>query len=153
MTVSDLESTAYHEAGHGFCRAFFNMEIAELSINGEKGNCRFRVPDRGDISLLQDIAGSLAGKIAEDRLRGSKGEHDAGDYHRAFDCALRLNGGDKQGAELLLKWMSYRTDKLVSKHFDTISRLAFKLLDSLDNNGVGRLTGEQIHEVIGKKAA
>jgi hypothetical protein len=152
MTTGEIESAAFHEASHGFIRTFFNMEISELRIDGAKGNCRFRVPDRrGDIGLFQDIAGSLAGRIAEDRVRGFKNEEEwraSGDYARAWDCALRLNAGDKVGAELLLSWLSHRTSLLVEKHFEKIRALAFKLLDSVDNNGVAQLTGEEVREAI-----
>jgi hypothetical protein len=152
MNVIDLEITAFHEASHYATRNFFGHEISDLSINREGGNCRFSVPDRGDISSFQNIAGCIAGKVAEDRLRGrkmNKAEWRASDdYQRAFDCALRLSAGDKVGARMLLMWAERRTGLLVEKLWPKISIVAQELLDSLDNNGVARLTGEQIREAI-----
>jgi hypothetical protein len=133
-------------------RNYFGIEVTELSIDGKRGNCRFRVP-KGDLGLLQNIAGSLAGRIAEDRMGGFTNEAEwkaSGDYGSAFDCALKLSAGDKVGAEMLLQWAERRTEKPVEKLWPKIHALAFKLLDSVDNNGVARLTGEEIREAIGK---
>lgn len=150
MTVSDLELSAHHESSHYAVRNYFGHEVSELSINGEKGNCRFRVP-KGDLGLLQNIAGSLAGRIAEDRLRGFTDEAEwkkSGDYGRAFDCAMRLSAQDKVAAKMLLKWAERRTKLLVEKLWPKITVLAFKLLDSLDNNGVARLGSDEIREAM-----
>lgn len=106
-----------------------------------RGNCRFRVPG-GDLGLLQNMAGSLAGKFAEDRLRGCKGENEAGDYQRAFDCALRLSAGDKVAANLLIQWAERRTELLVTKLWPQIHKVAFALLER------DRLTGDEIHKVL-----
>jgi hypothetical protein len=137
---NELVST--HEASHAVIRDYFGMEIGELWVNEGRGNCRFRVPDCGDIGLLQDIAGSLAGKIAEDRVRGRKGKQERGDYQRAFDCALRLNAQDEVGTKLLLRWMERRTALLVDKLWPQIHKLAFALLEH------DRLDGKQIAEVL-----
>ena len=72
MKILRDELAATHEAGHAVIRNYFGMEIGELWINEGKGNCRFRVPDRGnDIDLLLDIAGSLAG-AARQRITCAK---------------------------------------------------------------------------------
>jgi hypothetical protein len=92
--------------------------------------------------LLQDIAGSLAGKIAEDRLLGRKGKQERGDYQRAFDCALRLNARDETGAKLLLTWMEHRVGWLVEKLWPEITRVAYGLLER------GRLSDEQVNEIL-----
>ena len=89
------------------------------------------MPD-GDIGLLQNIAGSLAGRVAEDRVRGFRDEQEwlsSGDYARAFDSALRLSAGDKVGAELLLQWAERRTELLARKLWPKIEKLAYVLLE------------------------
>lgn len=146
MTVADLESTAFHEAAHYCVSAlYFGHKVTELSVNRDKGSCRFRVP-KGDVGLFQEMAVSMAGKITEDRLRGFKGERETSDYRRAFDCALSLSACDNVCAQLLLQWAERRTGLLVEKLWPKICAVAQKLLDSLDNNSVACLTGEQIQE-------
>ena len=65
-----------------------------------------------------------------------------------FSLTRTHNGGDRQGAELLLSWMEHRTGKLVEKHWDKIHKLAFRLLDAVGSDGVGRLDGAQIQKVL-----
>jgi len=115
------------------------MEVAELWINEERANCRFRVPDNGDIGLFQSIAGSLAGKIAEDRVRGYTDDDEwlgSGDYQAALHCALRLNGGDKIGAQMLLTWMERRTELLVIRLWSQIEKLSYALLQNEKLDGL-----------------
>jgi hypothetical protein len=143
--LDEQRHVAVHEAGHCAVRDYFGIEIAETWINEGRGNTRFRVPDKGDIGLFQDIAGSLAGKIAEDRLRGFKAEWESdckADYARAFDCALRLNAKDEVGAKLLLQWMQHRVELLVGKLWPRIHKLAFALLEN------GRIAGPELHEIM-----
>ena len=140
------ELASIHEAAHCVIRNYFSHPVAELWINGERGNCKFRVPDdRGDIVHFEDIAASLAGKIAEDRLCGFKDEakyHSSGDYKRAFDCALRLNSGDEVGANLLLQWMSRRVELFVAKLWPSIEKVSYALLNE------GKLNREQIAAIL-----
>ena len=140
------EFSAVHEAGHCVVMRYFGMEVAEAWINAERGNCRFREPDKGDeIGLLENIAGSLDGKIAEDRACGFKdeaGRNESGDYKRAFDCALRLNSGDEAGAKLLLQWMERRTELFVARLWPQIQKVSYALLER------GKLTGAEIAEIL-----
>jgi hypothetical protein len=139
------ELSAHHEAGHCVIRNYFFHEIQELWINEERGNCRFRVPDRGDVVLFEDIAASLAGRIAEDHLCGFKdvGEFQAsGDYKRAASCALRLNSGDEIGAKLLLQWMERRTELFVEKLWPQIQKVAYALLER------EKLSGREIEQIL-----
>jgi hypothetical protein len=140
--ISDEELTAHHEAGHCALRNYFGIEIAEVWVNEARGNTRFRVP-AGDIGLLQNIACSLAGKVAEDRVRGRKGKQEHGDYARAFDCALRLSAGDKVAADLLIQWAERRTELLVEKLWKQITALASALLQ------IKKLTGAEVKEILG----
>jgi hypothetical protein len=142
--ADSLEMAAYHEAGHYAVRNYFGIEVTELSIDGEKGNCRFRV-SKGDLGLLQNIAGSFAGRIAEDRMGGFTNEAEwkaSGDYASAFDCALRLSAGDKVGAEMLLQWAWRRTEKLVEKLWPKIHKVAFALLEH------EKLSGDKIDKLL-----
>jgi ATP-dependent Zn protease len=149
MTGAPDELAAFHEAGHCVIRNYFSHEVAELWINEERGNCRFRLPDdRGDTVLFEDIAASLAGKIAEDRLCGIRTVddwHASGDYKRAFDCAMRLNSGNEVGANLLLQWMSRRTELFVEKLWPSIQKLAYALLER------EKLSGREIEQVLNGK--
>jgi hypothetical protein len=139
------ELTAIHEAAHCVMQNYFGMEVHELWINEERGNCRFRIPTNGDLGVFEDIAGSLAGKIAEDRLCGFKdeaGRKESGDYKKAFDCAMRLNAQKKVGAELLLEWMEFRTGLFVEKLWPQIQKVAYALLQR------GKLSRSEIAEIL-----
>lgn len=139
------EFSAVHEAGHCVVMRYFGMEVAEAWINAERGNCRFREPDKGDIGLFENIAGGLAGKIAEDRACGFKdeaGRKESGDYKKAFDCALRLNSGDEAGAKLLLRWMERRTELFVAKLWPQIQKVTYALLER------EKLSGQEIEQIL-----
>jgi|SRR5581483_3648413 len=145
MNDAPNELTAIHEAAHCLVSRYFGMEVVETWINGERGNCRHREPDDGDLGLLENIAVNFAGKVAEDRVRGYTDEEawlGGSDYRRAFLLATRLNAGDKVGAELLLQWMERRTELFVSKLWPQIEKLAYALLNR------EKLSGEQIAEIL-----
>ena len=100
-----------------------------------------------DIGLFRAITACLAGKVAEDRVRGFPDDKEwrtSGDYRKVWDCALRLNGGDSRGAELLLTWQEYRTAKFVEKHWPKLHKLAYALLEKQ------KLSGREVKEIIAK---
>ena len=143
-----LEPIAFHESGHAVIHNYFGDDVAEIWIKGEKGNCHFKViatDDSSDIGLFRAITACMAGKVAEDRVRGFPDDKEwraSGDYRKVWDCALRLNGGDSRGAELLLNWQEYRTAKFVEKHWRKIHKVAYALLDK------GKLSGAEVRRII-----
>ena len=143
-----LEPIAFHESGHAVIHNYFGDDVAEVWIRGDSGNCHFKViatDDSSDIGLFRAITACMAGKVAEDRGRGYSDDKEwraSGDYRKVWDCALRLNGGDRRGAELLLNWQEYRTAKFVEKHWPKIHKLAYALLDR------GKLSGREVREII-----
>ena len=100
-------------------------------------------------ALEQDIMACMAGRCTMGKLYGYKVEDDenwraSDDYKQTKECALRLrlNDGDSEGAELLIRWLERKTDLLIERLWPQIRKLAFALLEH------DQLTGEQVREVL-----
>jgi hypothetical protein len=165
--MCEQEQIAFHESGHAVVYHYFRHPINSVGITAEGGCCEVLPEYDVEVerkqterlmrreALLQSIIGVLAGKCTMDRwyARSGKGDHKwnwkaSDDYRQAFQYALRLNGGDATGAELLLAWLERRTELLVEKQWPQIHKLAFQLLDKVDCNGDAKLSGEQIRKAL-----
>jgi hypothetical protein len=71
---------------------------------------------------------SLAGPRAEERYGEPNKRGWADDYNSAWEGALKLEDGEKERAEALLKKLDMRAFRLVVHHWEEIQRLAQLLL-------------------------
>ena len=91
--VHQAELAAFHESGHAVIHDYFGDHVAEVWIRGDKRNCHFKVigtDDSSDIGLFQAIAACMAGKVAEDRVRGCSDDKEwraSKDFRKVWDYA------------------------------------------------------------------
>jgi hypothetical protein len=154
--VSDLKktATAFEEASHAVIHHHFRREIAEVvaTNEGSGGYCQltggesaFNLTElRRHESLCRSIMAKLAAKCVAQRLRCYDEAEWKGsaDFVKATRFALELNGGDQQGAELLLAWLQRKTELLISELWPQVSKLAYALLDKQ------KLSGCEVREII-----
>ncbi len=155
--TKQLKAIAYHEAGHAFACWKLGVGIRSVTIKPDadslgyvhhnnviKNDGRNSNSMRTRISFENDILISLAGPEAERRFAG-RTNHDSawGDFKHASYSA-NLIGGDGAGADLFLKWMSYRAKDLVTKNgnWRAIRALASELLKK------ETLKGKEIKEIF-----
>ena len=164
-SVHEQEVIAFHESGHAVVHHYFGHKLGSVAIGENSGHCALaatwtqRASD-SEIAVLmkreflfQNIMACMAGKCTIDRFYGYKAKSDeswraSDDYKQAFKCALRLNQGDSEGAELLMSWLERRTELLVQKHWPQVQALAFALLehDQLDGEQVKRIIARMMRE-------
>ena len=100
-------------------------------------------------SLRRSIMAKLAAKCVMQRV----GVYDdaewrtRSDYVHALEFALELNGGDQQGAELMLAWLERKTDILITELWPQINELTYALLNK------GRLSGREVIEILERTRA
>jgi hypothetical protein len=157
--VTESESQAFHEAAHAAIHHYFGRPIAFVEIG--EGTSRCVLPDEWkevvtdkdawELAkqgwLLNNIIACCAGRAAVDRCYGYKAKDDSNwkasdDYAQARECALQLNDGDSEGAELLVAWLARRAELLVEKQWPQIQRLGRALL------GCDRIDGKQITHIL-----
>lgn len=152
-----LEATAYHEAGHAIAAWRKKIAIKDVSIVGGEGfdgRVRYKNPrgifdlgaaDQGKVRLKTEalIAVSLAGPLAQRKFapRTVRGWHGQGDYEKASELALRLQGsGDL--ATAYLRWMEISTAAMIEANWHNITALATALL------GRGVVAGDEVMNIL-----
>lgn len=142
------EATAYHEAGHAVAAFHLSMPVYIVTIKpdveaGTHGHVLHHNPLKrtSDIDIYEMtpkardrmerlIMVSLAGGIAQRRysLRSYRRFHTSGDHDNATCLALRI-AGDREGATLLLRYLSHRTENLVRTRWHEFKCVAEALLE------------------------
>jgi hypothetical protein len=159
IAVCEHEKTALEEAAHAVVHHTFRREIAEVvATDGGSGYCQlaggkesvFNVRELVEReSLSRSVMAKLAAKCVAQRLGGYDDAEwrASADYVKATRFALELNGGDSQGAGLLLSWLERKTELLISELWPQVSKLACALLDK------GKLSGCEVREIIERARA
>ncbi len=160
--TTELELTAYHEAGHAVISHFEGVTVRRASVIPDaetqghvlkKIAARFQ-PDidssscraRKYIEAL--IMSSLAGHIAEERRAGVSISPDgaASDRETAADLAAYVNGSVK-AAELYLAWLHERTVNKVDVRWWAVEAVAQSLLAH------STLSGREVRSIIRTRMA
>jgi hypothetical protein len=97
--------------------------------------------------MFENIVAACAGKCAMDRWHNWKSRDESNwrsssDFRQAFSYAMEINGGDSEGAELLVSWLLRRTEIIVERQWPRIQRLAAALCD------VGKIDGSEITHIV-----
>jgi hypothetical protein len=152
-TVGEIESTAYHEAGHAVAALHVGRAVKSVTIvpddDGSDGKVR-HYPLRGkwlqpDVHIdtrarnhfETTITVLLAGPAAERKYRGRWNHQGAGaDRDRAFDLALRLVGSEKQLTPYW-EWRNQIAMDLWENEYvwEQVKRLAAELLERRTMSG------------------
>ena len=142
--LSQLEKTAYHEAGHATARYFLKIPFRYVTIKSEKDSyghtLGYPIPkafvnDRDNsprmrMRIEKYIMAHYAGHTAECILTGRSNWKGADhDISNALDLATRLTGSNEQ-ASAFLKWMWIRTINLIKNplRWIAVEALAKELL-------------------------
>jgi ATP-dependent Zn protease len=142
---SELECTAYHEAGHAVAHLLLGGAVRQVSIvpdagRARLGHCRrYHLPSfRPDIDngpkalprVEREVVAYFAGGIAEAHFRGRHCRSGARrDMEAAFDLACRVCASDEE-AEKFLAWLYVRAKGLITaeRHWPAVEAVARELL-------------------------
>lgn len=152
-TITELEATAYHEAGHAVASVRLERSISYVTIipKGDSlGHVRYRGRSnrsesswRGEGFLTRDAITTLAGPLAERRYRG-RGNHigATSDYHTLSDTALH-HLGNVEVANTWLRYCQARAVALLNAPgvWDQVEAVARELLAR------NALTGDEVRSV------
>jgi len=155
--VTELEGTAYHEAGHAVLKCAYGVALRHATIIRDDesevlGHVAYTIspsfhPDYDTSSRTRSraealIMSSMAGRIAEQRSTGIENlegaEHD---IHWEVGFASRMTGSSEE-AELYLAWLEHRTRRGVEHRWWAIEAVAAELLKRR------KLSAKQVRRVI-----
>lgn len=153
--LSQLEATAYHEAGHAVAAFFFGFHIKSatvLAADDYLGRVDSRPKGKLDfgsntpamrIKAEKFIIVTLAGDIAQRRFnpRSSRTWQTTSDRALAADLALTVCGSG-ESATAYLAWLSIRARDIIHGRWDTVEKVARLLLDRKT------VTGQELYAAI-----
>jgi len=142
------QNVAYHEAGHAVAHLVMNVPMRRASIIPKENTLGFvsvqKSPrwlthlfefgnpwenNRATRYILAAIICYMAGKIAEKKFTGRNNNLGSkSDMEMTYRLAETICF-DNDEIRALLKWLSLHTEKLISKHWESVDVLAKKLLD------------------------
>lgn len=147
----ELESPAFHEAGHVAVADYFGHYVEEVWI-AERDGCYTPAKWTPECSVrerefrLQQIIALQAGRAAIDHLHGCEHEwpnwDESADRRASWKLALWLSDGDQVAAEHLLRYAARRAELLVEKLWPRIEKLACALLQKQ------KFTGPEIIQIL-----
>jgi hypothetical protein len=132
--VTELESTAFHEAGHAAAAFHLGVAVKEVSIVPDIGAERLGhcagygypdwfspdalIDDRSRALAEREIIVMFAGPAAEARARGRRDHVGAGgdDYRYAIDLASRFCGSIEE-TTAYVAWLALRAQNLIHDPF------------------------------------
>jgi ATP-dependent Zn protease len=144
--MTDLEYTAYHEAGHAVIALRLGYEVGKVTIKRRQG-----VLGRADIrnrTSPDDIRISLAGALAEALVNPSDEKIQLGAHYdwrntrrsvREFVALGFINGRER---DILIEELLHETRALVRRDREVIARVAEALLEHKT------LTGDDIKRIV-----
>ena len=163
---SELQESAHHEAAHAVVHFYFGHELESITIEPDgRGRCTLSDDWRREIDiarvqrlvenefLLEQLISDAAGKVCEDRLRGTteqnwRARRSGRDHERASATALRLSGGDEQAALHLLKWAECMSRAMVEQHWLKVEKLANAITKKQRFTGNGKFSRAEIRAVL-----
>ena len=163
---SELQASAHHEAAHAVVHFYFGHELESITIEPDgRGRCRLSDDWRREIDiarvqrlavnefLLEQLISDAAGKVCEDRLRGTTEQNwlvrrSGRDHERASATALRLSGGDEQAALHLLKWAECMSRTMIEQHWLKVEKLANAITEKQRFTGNGKFSRAEIRAVL-----
>jgi len=143
--MHEQEKAAFHEAAH--IVTFIYLGELDTSVTVEIGN------DYGVVRMFRPgnefklLIGICAGHCGEEKTPMETWRHSS-DYGEALKVAMKVSGDDKQAAHLLMLWAQRRAEMIVEKCWPEIYALAFKLLESVTQDGIARLSGKEIQAAL-----
>jgi hypothetical protein len=161
IAFQECGHAAMHEAGHAFLNWWFGHKIDHIAIGPNDGDSYCQLAQSWEISergehlrrsvrfnrLIATCGGYVAGGAAHDEWKESK------DYHRAFERALQLSGGDEQAAASLVEWAHLLAQVMIENHLGKVQKLAAAVQEKQRFTGNGRFSGAEIRQVLGGNGA
>jgi GNAT superfamily N-acetyltransferase len=142
-TLSPLERTAYHEAGHavlGFCLRFGRTpKTASIVASGEdlgsvesikklKSYPDFEADAKTAMTWEHELMVCLAGLVAEKIACGRYDYKGASEDLQAAKELVKMRSGDGASGRLYHRWAKRRTADLLEAHWQNVERVAEALL-------------------------
>ncbi len=149
-SMSPIDLTAVHEAGHATVAHLLGLTVSQLEILGgpaELGSCHtLRLPEGEPIArehALEDaLLVAVAGVVAESLATGASGwDEDSHDLDHAVRLGLELTG-DCESANKLLVRTGRRVRRALARHWDSVTLLAREL------EREKRLSGKQVDAIL-----
>ncbi len=162
MAKTQLESTAYHEAGHAVARHCLGLKIKKVtivphddclgSVSGPSATGRHQLDvdnsNQARLKMERGVMVSLAGCIAQRKFNRKTYRHDhcRQDLHHAMDILSYFTGSSDE-LKAYHHFLNIRTENLLNKPmvWTMIQAVAKELLLSRT------LTGEQVKDTIFKE--
>jgi hypothetical protein len=150
--LAAAKATAYHEAGHAVACFMMNVKMKSATIIPDKEsdtaghvdhenmfrglNPEVELTGRARLQIERSIIICLAGFAAQRRYnkRSWRNYHGQSDFTYAVNLASYVDG-DAKGASQFLKWVQFRAERLVERHWTEVRRVAQALLKHKVMNG------------------